>query len=102
MATVATEKTLKVRHFPLDENPPKNYINNTKGIMSWLTTVDHKRIGLMYLGSVIFFFFIGGLLAILLRLELLTPAKTFIEADTYNKIFTLHGAIMVFLFIVPS
>ncbi len=102
MASTKTEKTLTVRHFPVDENPVKNYLNATKGIKSWLTTVDHKRIGLMYLFSVIFFFFIGGMLAITLRLELLTPAKTFIEADTYNKIFTLHGAVMVFLFIIPS
>jgi len=102
MATTHTEKTLTVRHFPLDENPPKNFINAQKGIKSWLTTIDHKRIGLMYLCAVIFFFFVGGMLALLLRLELLTPAKTFIEADTYNKIFTLHGAVMVFLFIIPS
>ncbi len=102
MASTKTEKMLTVRHFPVDENPVKNYLNATKGIKSWLTTVDHKRIGLMYLFSVIFFFFIGGMLAITLRLELLTPAKTFIEADTYNKIFTLHGAVMVFLFIIPS
>jgi cytochrome c oxidase subunit 1 len=102
MASTKTEQTLTVRHFPVDENPAKNYLNATKGIKSWLTTVDHKRIGLMYLFSVIFFFFIGGMLAITLRLELLTPAKTFIEADTYNKIFTLHGAVMVFLFIIPS
>lgn len=102
MASTKTERTLTVRHFPVDENPEKNYLNATKGIKSWLTTVDHKRIGLMYLFSVIFFFFIGGMLAITLRLELLTPAKTFIEADTYNRIFTLHGAVMVFLFIIPS
>lgn len=102
MASTKTERTLTVRHFPVDENPEKNYLNATKGIKSWLTTVDHKRIGLMYLFSVIFFFFIGGMLAMTLRLELLTPAKTFIEADTYNRIFTLHGAVMVFLFIIPS
>ncbi len=102
MPSTTTEKMLTVRHFPVDENPTVNYLNATKGIKSWLTTVDHKRIGLMYLFSVIFFFFIGGMLAITLRLELLTPAKTFIEADTYNKIFTLHGAVMVFLFIIPS
>ncbi len=102
MASTKTEKTLTVRHFPVEENPVKNYLNATKGIKSWLTTVDHKRIGLMYLFSVVFFFFVAAMLAITLRLELLTPAKTFIEADTYNKIFTLHGAVMVFLFIIPS
>jgi cytochrome c oxidase subunit 1 len=102
MASTSNERTLTVRHFPVEENPTTNYLNATKGLKSWLTTVDHKRIGLMYLASVVFFFFIGGMLAIALRLELLTPAKTFIEADTYNKIFTLHGAVMVFLFIIPS
>jgi cytochrome c oxidase subunit 1 len=102
MSSTTTSKTLTVRHFPIDENPSSNYLNATRGIKSWLTTVDHKRIGLMYLASVIFFFFVGGMLALGLRLELLTPAKTFIEADTYNKIFTLHGAVMVFLFIIPS
>lgn len=101
MAGTASQ-TLKIREFPLDENPKTNYLNHSKGLMSWLFTLDHKRIGLMYLGAVTLFFFVGGMLAIALRLELLTPAQTFIDADTYNKIFTLHGAIMVFLFIIPS
>ena len=96
------EKDLKIREFPIDENPQYNFLNADKGIKSWLFTIDHKRIGLMYLASVILFFFVGGLLALTLRLELWEPARTFMDADTYNRIFTLHGAVMVFLFIIPS
>lgn len=101
MASTAA-KDLKIREFPIDENPSSNYLNVSKGIKSWLFTIDHKRIGLMYLASVVFFFFVGGLLALTLRLELWEPARTFMDADTYNRIFTLHGAVMVFLFIIPS
>ncbi|HWF93119.1 MAG TPA: cbb3-type cytochrome c oxidase subunit I, partial [Terriglobales bacterium] len=83
-----------------DERP--NYLNSTHGIRSWLLTTDHKRIALLYLMSVTFFFFIGGLFALLIRLELLTPAGDLVMADTYNKLFTMHGQIMVFFFLIPS
>lgn len=99
--TVQTNK-LHVQRYVQEENPSVNYLNATKGIMSWLGTLDHKRIGVMYLISISVFFFIGGLLALALRTELWTPAKTIMEADTYNHVFTLHGAIMIFLFLVPS
>ena len=79
-----------------------NYIEGAKGVMSWLITLDHKRIGVMYLGAVLLNFFIGGVFALLVRTELLTPGETIMGADAYNKVFTLHGAIMVFLFIIPS
>jgi cytochrome c oxidase subunit 1 len=79
-----------------------NYLNAEAGIRSWLTTVDHKRIGIMYLASVLASFAVGGLFALLVRLELLTPGRTLMSADQYNQAFTLHGAIMVFLFIIPS
>ena len=82
--------------------PGANYLNVTSGWKSWAFTIDHKRIGLMYLMSVLFAFFLGGTFAILLRLELLTPGRTYIDAKTYNQFFTLHGAIMVFLFIIPA
>lgn len=98
----STSKTLSIREFPVEENPAHHYLNAEKGILSWLFTVDHKRIGLLYLGSITLFFFVGGVLALLLRTELLTPAQSIIDADTYNQIFTLHGAIMIFLFIIPS
>ena len=79
-----------------------SYLVAKKGILSWLITVDHKRIGLMYLAATLFFFLVAGLLAIALRTELYTPGQDFMSAQTYNQVFTLHGAIMVFLFIIPS
>lgn len=82
--------------------PERHYLNDPKGLKSWLFTLDHKRIGLMYLFAIMFFFFIGGVLAILIRLELLHPAEDLVGPDTYNQLFTLHGAIMIFLFIIPS
>jgi cytochrome c oxidase subunit I len=80
----------------------KNYLNAEAGIRSWLTTVDHKRIGLMYLVSTFIAFMLGGSFALALRLELLSPTGSFMTSDQYNQAFTLHGAIMVFLFIIPS
>ena len=80
----------------------KNYLNANYGIRSWLLTVDHKRIALLYLGSVTLMFMLGGLFAALVRLELLTPAGDMFQADTYNKIFTLHGIVMVFFFLIPG
>jgi len=79
-----------------------DYLTNPKGLWSWLTTVDHKRIGLMYMWSVMLFFLVGGLLALVIRLELLTPRQTIITAETYNRVFTLHGAIMTFMVIIPA
>ena len=82
--------------------PKRNYINNEHGLLSWLLTGDHKRIAMMYLMSITFFFFIGGAFAGLIRLELLTPQPDLVASDTYNKFFTMHGIIMIFLFLVPS
>ena len=78
-----------------------NYLVEPKGWKSWLTTVDHKRIGLMYMATSMAFFAVGGIFALLLRLELMTPGLTIMSADTYNKYFTYHGAIMIFMFIIP-
>jgi cytochrome c oxidase subunit 1 len=80
----------------------ENYLEGSKGLMSWLITLDHKRIGIMYLISVIAAFFLGGVFALLVRLELLTQGETIMGPDAYNQVFTLHGAVMVFLFIIPS
>src|SRR6202171_1180248 len=85
-----------------DTGERENYLNAGHGPKSWLLTVDHKRIALLYLISITFFFFIGGFFALLIRLELLTPAGDLVQADTYNKLFTMHGQIMVFFFLVPS
>lgn len=79
-----------------------NYLNSPKGFLTWALTLDHKRIGVMYLVSILFFFLIGGLFALALRTELLTPGKNFVDPKTYNQFFTLHGAIMVFLVIIPG
>lgn len=79
-----------------------DYLNEEKGIWSWLTTLDHKRIGVMYLWTTLLFFVVGGLFALAIRMEHWTPTKTIMESDTYNKVFTLHGAIMVFMFIIPA
>ncbi|MBI4875780.1 MAG: cytochrome c oxidase subunit I [Acidobacteria bacterium] len=79
-----------------------NYLNETRGWKSWLFTLDHKRIGVMYFWSLMATFFLGGVFAMLVRLELLTPRQTIMTAETYNRMFTLHGAVMTFLFLVPS
>ncbi|HLB87521.1 MAG TPA: cbb3-type cytochrome c oxidase subunit I, partial [Terriglobales bacterium] len=71
----------------------EHYLNQDYGIRSWLLTTDHKRIALLYLISITFFFFIGGFFALLIRLELLTPAGDLVQADTYNKLFTMHGQV---------
>src|ERR1017187_1485799 len=81
--------------------PAKNYLNAEYGLKSWLLTLDHKRIALLYSFTTIFFFVIGGIAAALIRLELLTPAGDLVSSDTYNKLFSIHGIIMVFFFLVP-
>ena len=82
--------------------PEVNYLTEPKGLKSWLVTLDHKRIGLLYFFGTTFFFMLGGIFAVLLRLELLGPGVDFVGKDTYNQFFTLHGAIMIFLFIIPG
>src|SRR6516225_9157742 len=82
--------------------PKEHYLNATYGIRSWLLTTDHKRIAILYLISITFFFFVGGIFASLIRLELLTPQPDLVASDTYNKLFSMHGIVMVFLFLVPS
>lgn len=98
MATTSSPVTQQ----PGGHSAPVSYLNEQKGLKSWLLTIDHKRIGIMYLWSVLGAFFIGGVFALLLRLELLTPKQDFMNAELYNRAFTLHGAIMVFLFIIPA
>ncbi len=82
--------------------PTLNYLNNGYGLKSWLLTKDHKRIALLYLWSITAFFFLGGFFALMIRIELLTPAADFVQPDTYNKLFTMHGVVMVFFFLIPS
>jgi cytochrome c oxidase subunit 1 len=91
-----------IESFEVPVSPKVNYINARYGLKSWLLTKDHKRIALLYLGSITFFFFIGGIYALMIRLELLTPQGDFLQATTYNKVFTQHGIIMIFFFLIPS
>jgi cytochrome c oxidase subunit 1 len=79
-----------------------NYLTETRGLKSWLFTVDHKRIGVMYFWSIMTTLFLGGVFAMLVRIELLTPRQTVMSAEAYNRMFTLHGAVMVFLVLIPS
>jgi cytochrome c oxidase subunit 1 len=80
----------------------QNYLNQSYGIKSWLLTKDHKRIALLYLVTITLFFALGGIFATLIRVELLTPPGDMVSSDTYNKLFTMHGVIMIFFFLVPS
>ena len=82
--------------------PPHHYLNDGYGIKSWLLTRDHKRIALLYLAVITLFFFIGGAFAVIIRLELATPAGDLVSDETYNKLFTMHGVMMVFFFLIPS
>lgn len=84
------------------EKKPLNYINAGYSVASWLLTKDHKRIAILYLISITLFFFIGGAAAVLFRLELMTPEGDLVISETYNKLFTIHGIIMVFFFLIPS
>jgi len=85
----------------LDALPHRTYLNNEHGFKSWVLTQDHKRIAILYMLGTSFYFIIGGLAAALMRLELLTPAGDLVSSDTYNKLFSIHGIIMVFFFLLP-
>jgi cytochrome c oxidase subunit 1 len=82
--------------------PREHYLNVRYGWKSWLFTTDHKRIALLYLASVSVMFLLGGVFASLIRLELLTPAGDVVQSETYNKLFTMHGVLMVFFFLIPA
>jgi cytochrome c oxidase subunit 1 len=79
-----------------------NYLNWKTSVASWLLTYDHKRIAILYLVSISVFFLMGGLAAALIRMELATPKGDLLTSDVYNKMFTTHGVIMIFLFLIPS
>ncbi|WP_218511755.1 cytochrome c oxidase subunit I [Variovorax sp. dw_308] len=79
-----------------------SYLTDGLTLRSWLTTHDHKRIAILYAVAITFFFFIGGAAATLIRLQLATPTGTLMGADSYNKVFTAHGVVMVWLFLIPS
>jgi len=79
-----------------------DYINIAHSVKSWLLTVDHKRIGVLYMVMITIFFFVGGVYALLMRAELLTPHGNLVSAETYNTLFTMHGTIMVFFYMIPA
>ena len=79
-----------------------DFLHVTKGFKSWAFTLDHKRIGMMYLFGILFSLILGGTFALLLRTELWAPGKTIVGPDLYNQFFTLHGSVMVFLVIIPG
>ena len=81
---------------------PKNYLTNGTTPESWLMTIDHKRIAILYLFSVTALFFVGGFAALMMRLQLLSPNSGLVQAETYNKLFTTHGVTMVFFFMIPA
>ncbi len=86
-----------------EERMARSYLTDGYNLKSWLLTTDHKRIGLLYMVSITLFFFVGGAAATILRLELMTPKGDLIEtADAYNRMFTLHGVVMVWFFLIPS
>ena len=80
----------------------KDYLTTKLGWKSWFFTRDHKRIALMFLMTITFFFFIGGAFATLIRLELMTPEGDLFTSENYNKLFSMHGIIMIFFFLIPS
>src|SRR4026209_2496910 len=89
----------------LVEAPPKRSILDrpraTTGVWSWFTTIDHKKIAIMYGTTAICFFIAGGIEALLIRIQLASPNGTFLSADAYNQMFTMHGTTMVFLLGMP-
>ena len=88
-----------------DLEPPvvaESYLSDGTSLRSWLLTHDHKRIAILYMISITMFFFVGGAAAAMIRLHLMTPAGALLDPETYNRVFTLHGVVMVWLFLVPS
>src|SRR5579871_2003793 len=75
--------------------------DKNRGILGWLTTVDHKKIGIMYLYTTFFFFVVGGIMALLVRIQLAEPQNKFLTEAQYNQIFTMHGTTMIFLWVIP-
>src|SRR5947208_1943943 len=84
------------------EMPRLHYLNVEIGVKSWLLTTDHKRIGILYLWTILVFFLIASVAAAMMRIELLTPQGDFVTNETYNKLFTIHGVLMVWFFLIPS
>src|SRR5690242_4133531 len=96
MATIVTEPEASTRRRPFLARP-----TSTTGWASWITTVDHKRIGVLYGVTAFMFFLVGGVEALIIRLQLARPNGHVVTADQYNQIFTMHGVTMIFLVVMP-
>ncbi|MGH6971742.1 MAG: cbb3-type cytochrome c oxidase subunit I, partial [Caulobacteraceae bacterium] len=94
--------TAEALHAPAEDGGEKSYLTEGWTLTSWIFSTDHKRIGILYAVSITVFFFIGGAAATLMRIQLFEPHNTFVSASTYNRLFTMHGVIMVWFFLVPS
>ena len=80
----------------------RNYLTADNSLRSWFFTTDHKRVAILYFAGITLFFFIGGAAATMIRLELISPQGHFVTSDGYNRLFTMHGVIMVWFFLIPS
>jgi cytochrome c oxidase subunit 1 len=100
MSTVSLDVHSQPREAQPEARP--DYLNAAYSIKSWLLTLDHKRIAILYLVSISIFFVVGGLFAMLIRLELMTPRGDLMTSDIYNRVFTMHGIVMLFFFLIPS
>src|SRR5436305_242623 len=81
--------------------PAASLPQEPRGFRSWVATVDHKRIGILYLAVTFFFFLVGGLMALIMRMQLMESGQTLVTAQQYDELFTMHGTTMIFLFVVP-
>src|SRR4029078_5067343 len=100
MSTVATY-TPQAGPPPAPAHEPASYLTDPQGRRSWMSTTDHKRIAILYMITVTLFFFVGGAAATIIRLNLITPRGALVTAEAYNKLFTAHGIVMVWFFLVP-
>ena len=98
----ATAEAKNPYGYPDGPTTEPDFLHVTKGLKSWMLTLDHKRIGMMYLFGILGSLIVGGAFALLIRTELWAPGQTIVGQDTYNKFFTLHGGVMVFLVIIPG
>src|SRR5919197_373808 len=101
MATTTTGHDYALRTLPRPQIVAREVIPQPRGWTSWITTTDHKRIGLLYLYTTFVFFLLGGVEALLMRIQLGAPDNTFLTPEKYNELFTMHGTTMIFLFVVP-
>ena len=99
---MANTTTTRDYGYPDGPKTEPDFLHVTTGFKSWALTLDHKRIGMMYLFGILGSLIVGGAFALLVRTELWAPGKTIVGQDTYNAFFTLHGAVMVFLVIIPG